>query len=206
MDQHTEAVDDLDTQPQHVTCSVLWLFCVSCFVVYVNLILYALVNSNQFLQNLNLCWKLQGQDIFWQWITGSMALLVKIEQYDPEQEEWPQYIERLELFFEANDLTGDSKADKRRATFGHRTSTPQVIERHPCSCKAKRKEIWWASSQIFWALQSDTVRSHATLPFQLMHTPIKVQVEVDKVYISIEVDTGAFVSIMSTTSCGLGGA
>ena len=46
-----------------------------------------------------------------------MALLGKIEQYDPEQEEWPQYVERLEQFFEANDLTGDAKADKRRATF-----------------------------------------------------------------------------------------
>ena len=42
-----------------------------------------------------------------------MALLGKIEQYDLEQEEWPQYVERLEQFFEANDLTGDSKADKR---------------------------------------------------------------------------------------------
>ena len=46
-----------------------------------------------------------------------MALLGKIEQYDPEQEEWPQYVERLEQFFEANDLTGDAKADKRWATF-----------------------------------------------------------------------------------------
>ena len=41
-------------------------------------------------------------------ISESMALLGKIEQYDPEQEEWPQYVERLEQFFEANDLTGDS--------------------------------------------------------------------------------------------------
>ena len=47
----------------------------------------------------------------------SMALLGKIEQYDPEQEEWPQYVERLEQFFEANDLTGDAKADKRLAIF-----------------------------------------------------------------------------------------
>ena len=46
-----------------------------------------------------------------------MALLGKIEQYDPEQEEWPQYMERLEQFFKANDLTGDEKANKRWATF-----------------------------------------------------------------------------------------
>ena len=47
----------------------------------------------------------------------SMALLRKIEQFDPQQEEWPQYVERLEQFFEANDLIGDDKAAKRRATF-----------------------------------------------------------------------------------------
>ena len=47
----------------------------------------------------------------------SMALLGKIEQYDPEQEEWPQYVERLQQFFEANNLTGDAKADKQQATF-----------------------------------------------------------------------------------------
>lgn len=46
-----------------------------------------------------------------------MALLGKVEQFDPEQEDWPQYVERLEQFFEANDLGGDDKADKRRATF-----------------------------------------------------------------------------------------
>ena len=45
------------------------------------------------------------------------ALLGKIENFDPDQEEWPQYVERLEQFFEANDLTGESKEVKRRATF-----------------------------------------------------------------------------------------
>ena len=56
----------------------------------------------------------QGHDIFGDELRDleSMALLGKIEQYDPEQ-----YVERLEQFFEANDLTGDDKANKRRATF-----------------------------------------------------------------------------------------
>ena len=40
----------------------------------------------------------------------------KIEHFDPQQEERPQYVERLEQFFKANDLAGD-KATKRRATF-----------------------------------------------------------------------------------------
>ena len=34
-----------------------------------------------------------------------MALLGKVEQFDPEQEDWPQYVERLEQFFEANNLS-----------------------------------------------------------------------------------------------------
>jgi hypothetical protein len=46
-----------------------------------------------------------------------VALLGKIDAFDPELEEWPQYVERLDQFFEANDLTGDGKATKRRATF-----------------------------------------------------------------------------------------
>ena len=45
------------------------------------------------------------------------ALLGRIDQFDPEQEEWPQYVERLIQFFEANDITGEDKAAKRRATF-----------------------------------------------------------------------------------------
>ena len=45
------------------------------------------------------------------------ALLGKLEPFDGEQEEWPQHVERLEQFFVANDLTGDGKAPKRRATF-----------------------------------------------------------------------------------------
>ena len=43
------------------------------------------------------------------------ALLGRLDQFDPEQE-WPQYMERLIQFFEANDITGD-KAAKCRATF-----------------------------------------------------------------------------------------
>ena len=45
------------------------------------------------------------------------ALLGKLEPFDVAQEEWPQYIERLEQFFVANDIVGDEKAEKRRATF-----------------------------------------------------------------------------------------
>ena len=42
-----------------------------------------------------------------------------MDAFDPEYEEWPQYVERLDLiqFFEANDLTGNDKATKGRVTF-----------------------------------------------------------------------------------------
>ena len=45
------------------------------------------------------------------------ALLGNIEPFDPEVEEWPEYTERLGQYFEANDLLGDAKAAKRRATL-----------------------------------------------------------------------------------------
>ena len=45
------------------------------------------------------------------------ALLGHIDQFDPADEQWPQYVERLEQLFVANDVTGDDKAVKRRATF-----------------------------------------------------------------------------------------
>ena len=45
------------------------------------------------------------------------ALLGKIDSFDPGVEEWPQYLERLKHFFEANDFAGKDKAAKCRATF-----------------------------------------------------------------------------------------
>ena len=46
-----------------------------------------------------------------------MAFFGKIEEFDPKKEDWRQYLERLEEFFVANDLTRESKAVKRRSTF-----------------------------------------------------------------------------------------
>ena len=45
------------------------------------------------------------------------ALLGHIEQFDPAVEKWTQYVERLEQFFVANDIVGEGKLVKRRATF-----------------------------------------------------------------------------------------
>ena len=45
------------------------------------------------------------------------AILGKIEHYDPQTEEWTEYVERVQQFFVANSLTGEDKAEKRRATF-----------------------------------------------------------------------------------------
>ena len=43
------------------------------------------------------------------------GLLGHIEPFDSAAEEWPQYVERLEQFFVANDITGEDNAVKRRA-------------------------------------------------------------------------------------------
>ncbi len=45
------------------------------------------------------------------------GLLGKVDAFDPELEDWPQYVEWLEHFFEANGIVGDVNAAKRRATF-----------------------------------------------------------------------------------------
>ena len=37
------------------------------------------------------------------------ALLERIDQFNPEQEEWPQYVEWLKQFFKANDITGEGE-------------------------------------------------------------------------------------------------
>lgn len=42
------------------------------------------------------------------------ALLGSIGAYDADKEEWPQYVERLSFFFEANGITG---ADKKKVSF-----------------------------------------------------------------------------------------
>ena len=38
------------------------------------------------------------------WDLTMAALLGKLDQFNPEQEEWPQYVEHLDQFFEANEL------------------------------------------------------------------------------------------------------
>ena len=38
----------------------------------------------------------------------------KVEYYDKDQEDWPQYVERLEHFFAANEI---SSAEKKRSVF-----------------------------------------------------------------------------------------
>ena len=45
------------------------------------------------------------------------GLLGKIEPFDPDVEEWPQYVERLQHFFKANGIVGEGNTDKRRSTF-----------------------------------------------------------------------------------------
>ncbi len=43
-----------------------------------------------------------------------MARVGTLGQYNPETEEWTQYVERMEFYFIANDIGSE---DKKRATF-----------------------------------------------------------------------------------------
>ena len=45
------------------------------------------------------------------------TLLGQIEPFDPDTDDWLQYVERMEQMFIANDLTGAEKAEKRRSIF-----------------------------------------------------------------------------------------
>ena len=45
------------------------------------------------------------------------TLLGHIKAFDPDTDEWQQYVEPLEEMFKANNLTGDTKAEKRRLIF-----------------------------------------------------------------------------------------
>ena len=44
-------------------------------------------------------------------------LLGCIKAFDPDTDEWPQYVELMEEMFKANDLTGDTMAGKRHSIF-----------------------------------------------------------------------------------------
>ena len=45
------------------------------------------------------------------------ATLGKIDPFDPEVERWPEYVERLDQYLEANDIVGEGKQAKRRAVL-----------------------------------------------------------------------------------------
>ena len=45
------------------------------------------------------------------------TLLGHIEPFDPDTDDWLQYVERMEQMFTANDLVGAKKAEKRRSIF-----------------------------------------------------------------------------------------
>ena len=45
------------------------------------------------------------------------GLLGSIDKFDPELEDWAQYVERVGQFFEANGFMGEENAAKRQSTF-----------------------------------------------------------------------------------------
>ena len=83
--------------------------CLSCMFAFVLITIFIYV-----VQASEPCAALLSHDISGDG-TGSMAATYgSIESFDGNNEEWPQYVERLEHFFEANSITD---ADKKRAVF-----------------------------------------------------------------------------------------
>ena len=46
-----------------------------------------------------------------------VGLLGRRDELNPDLKEWPQYVERLEHFFEANGTVGANNAIKRQSTI-----------------------------------------------------------------------------------------
>ena len=94
-----------------------------------------------------------------------------IQHFDPKQEEWPQYMEQLEQFFEANDITGENKAAKRRATFLSVIGmTPYKLLRSLIAPTKPTDKTFedpsCPSCRPYQTLQSTAIRGHATVLLQ----------------------------------------
>ena len=98
------------------------------------------------------------------------GLLGQIDQFDSAVEEWPQYVERLEQFFVANDITGEDKAVKRRATFLSVVGrgTYNLLRSIIAPAKPTEKTLIRATGRdSLRSLQSEANGSDATLQVQL---------------------------------------
>ena len=97
------------------------------------------------------------------------GLLGKIDDFNSDLEEWPQYVERLGHFFEANGITGADNATKRCSTF------LSVIGPGPYKLlrslltpdKPSDKTFEELTALLSKHYSSPPVRSHSTLPLQL---------------------------------------
>ena len=45
------------------------------------------------------------------------SMPLRIREFDPEKEDWRDYIEQVEQYFVAHDLNGDAKEPTKRALF-----------------------------------------------------------------------------------------
>lgn len=59
----------------------------------------------------------------------------KIEPFDPDAEEWPEYVERLGQFFEANNLVGEAKAMSNAHLVDEALYLP-VVQEFTCPSEA----------------------------------------------------------------------
>ena len=67
------------------------------------------------------------------------GLLGKIDYFDPELEEWSQYVERLEQFFMANRIVGEEKTVDFPLSCG--TRSLQVATQYSGTSQTHREDI-----------------------------------------------------------------
>ena len=96
--------------------------------------MHVLVDNKQFLRKLSKVTTYLGEEV------RDLEFMALLGSTIPSRRNG---LSRLEQLFEANDLNGDAKADKRRATFlSVIAPTPYKllsIEKPPRSCEAKRE-------------------------------------------------------------------
>ena len=95
------------------------------------------------------------------------ALLGKIDSFDPELEDWPEYVERLEQFFEANGIVGEDNEARQRSVFISVVGpTPYKLLRSLIAPeKPKGQDLCPVVLSATETLQPRAIRGHAEIWF-----------------------------------------
>lgn len=93
------------------------------------------------------------------------TLLGHIEPFDPDTDDWLQYVERMEQMFIANDLVGAEKAEKRRSIFlSGRETYLRHSEEPPLTGPTRHEDFRRVDSRTHETFQPPSIRSNPAIP------------------------------------------